>query len=78
MNDTICLKIIPQTTWYKAKQSCIDEKGKLYDAGDKEWLVSATAEYLANRGLTGFYWVNAAKIYVNKQGKVWSFRDGEC
>lgn len=78
VNDTICLKVIPQTSWYKAKQACIDEEGQLFDAGGSDLLVSATAEFLANQGLTEYFWVNAGKISVNNQGKVWSFKDGGC
>lgn len=77
MNDTICLKVIPKTSWYDANQACLDEGGQLYDAGGKDWLVSATADFLANQGLDEYYWVNAAKISVNNQGNVWSFNDGE-
>lgn len=56
----------------------MNEGGQLFDAGGKDWLVSATAQFLANQGLDEYYWVNAAKVSVNNQGKVWSFKDGEC
>lgn len=78
-NGTTCLKIIPKTSWYEASQACMNEGGQFFDAGGKQWLVSAAAKFLAKQwlGASEYFWVNAFKVSVNNQGKVWTFKDGK-